>query len=213
MATKTATVEVVAQPTSANGHASSAGEQEYAIQVEVIGTSPLLMHRYDTVSVKAKGAAAKNSETKKTDDIESYVYRDPSNKQIGIPGRNFLSCLREAARSIPDPRSPRKSARDLVATGLRVEPFMAPLGKTTWDYIDEQRVVIMRSAVSRSRPAFKEGWKVSFRVLVLAPEYITETWLHELIQRAGRFQGLLDARNIGYGLFRVASVKKVRLID
>lgn len=205
-------IDTVVQDSTSNGLASSLGEQEYAVEVQLIGTSPLLMHRYDTESVKRKGKAAKNSAEKKSDDIESYVYRDPSNpKMIGIPGRNFLSCLREAARSIADPRSPRKSARDLVATGLRVEPFTASLGKTTWDYIDEQRVVVQRAAISRSRPAFKEGWQVKFRILVLAPEYISEVWLHDLVQRAGRFQGLLDARNIGYGLFRVAAIKRVKL--
>jgi hypothetical protein len=205
------TTAAVLDPSTANGHASALGEQEYGVEVEIIGTSPLLMHRYDTESVKRKGSAAKNSKEKKSDDIESYLYRD--GKNIGIPGRNFLSCLREAARSIPDPRSPRKSARDLVATGLRVEPFLGSLGRTTYEYIDEQRVVIQRSAVSRSRPAFKEGWKVQFTILVLAPEYIDEAWLQALVTRAGRFQGLLDARNIGYGLFRIASFKRVRLTD
>lgn len=204
-------IDTLVQESTSNGVASFIGEQEYALEVQIVGTSPLLMHRYDTESVKRKGKAAKNSVEKKSDDLESYIYRDPTTHKIGIPGRNILSCLREAGRSIADPRSPRKSARDLVATGLRVEPFLAPLGKTTWDYIDEQRVVVQRSAISRSRPAFKEGWKVTFRVLVLAPEYMSETWVADLVQRAGRFQGLLDARNIGYGLFRVASVKRVRL--
>lgn len=212
MARGQATVEVVAQESATNGNSSTVGEQEYAVEVSLIGVSPLLMHRYDTEAVKRKGAAAKNSADKKTDDIESYVYRDPTNpKEIGIPGRNFLATLREAGRSVADPRSPRKSARDLIAAGLRVEPFIASLGKTTWDFVDEQRVLVQRSAISRRRPAFTEGWRVKFTILVLAPEYISEAWLHDLVNRAGRFQGLLDGRSIGYGLFRVESFRRIKL--
>jgi hypothetical protein len=205
----TAVLTDVEQSTSANGHSEDRFVESYSVAVKIIGTSPLLSHRYDVQSVKEKGAAAKNSATKKTDDIESYLYRE--GKQIGVPAKNIVACLREAARSVPDPRSPRKSARDLVATGIGVEPWIALLGKTTWDYLDEQRVVVQRAAVARVRPAFNTGWTLNFRILVKAPEYVNEQWLHELVERAGRFQGLLDGRNIGYGLFRVVSYKREKL--
>lgn len=206
----TAVLDTVIQESATNGSSETRHlGQEFAVSIRIIGTSPLLMHRYDVESVKGKGRAAKNSAEKKTDDVESYLYRD--GKQIGIPGRHFHACLREAARRIPDPTSPRKSARDLVAAGIKVEPFMAQLGKTTWDYLDEQRAVVQRAAIPRIRPAFREGWSVTFTVLVLAPEYISEAWLQDLTHRAGRFQGLLDGRSIGYGLFRVVSFQKEKV--
>lgn len=211
-ATVDSTTDVVIQDSAANGERGDLLGREYAVEVTVVGTTPMLMHRYDVEAVKSKGRAAKNSAEKKSDDLESYVTRDPDDRrQIGVEGSAIKACLREAARSVPDPRSPRKSARDLVATGIRVEPFVVRLGKTTWDYVDERRVRVQGSAVARQRPAFKEGWKLTFRVIVLAGEYIDLGWLSDLVTRAGRFQGLLDARQIGYGLFRVESIKRIAL--
>lgn len=208
----TATLDVVAQESAVNGARSEIPGQEYAVSVTIVGTVPLFMHRYDVEGVKSKGRAAKNSAEKKSDDVESYLYRDPADpKQVCIEGPSIKACLRDAARSVPDPRSPRKSARDLVTAGIRVEPFAVHLGKTTWDYIDERRALVQRAAVPRRRPAFKEGWRLTFRIVVLAAEYINEEWLADLVQRAGRFQGLLDGRSIGYGLFRVESIKRVKL--
>src|SRR5262249_23651755 len=145
--------------------------------------------------------AAKTSPIKKTDDVGSYVYRT-GDGEIGIPAKNFKACLREAGRSLPDPRSPRKSARDLVQSAIQIEPFIASLGRTSWDVLDVQRVVVTRTAVSRTRPMFREGWQVGFGVVVLAPEYVSTDWLHDLITRAGRF--------VGVGLFGLAWARSGR---
>jgi len=56
--------------------------------------------------------------------------------------------------------------------------------------------------MSRERPALHEGWHGKFDVVVLAPEYVTPDWLHELITRAGRFVGVGDFRP-DFGRFRL----------
>jgi hypothetical protein len=192
----------VATKTNSNGSVVAL-DASYAVEVVLVGTAPILFHRWDDASVERKSKAAKGSQAKKSDDVESYVYRT-SDGEIGIPGKNFKACLREAGRSLPDPRSPRKSARDLVQSAVQIEPFISSLGRTSWDVLDVQRVVVMRTAVSRTRPMFHEGWKVSFDVVVLAPEYVSQDWLHDLITRAGRFVGLGDFRP-DYGRFRMDS--------
>jgi hypothetical protein len=197
--------------TKANGNGRLSGlDASYAVEVVLVGTAPILFHRWDDASVERKAKAAKNSQTKKSDDVESYVYRT-SDGEIGIPGKIFKACLREAGRSLPDPRSPRKSARDLVLSTVQVEPFISSLGRTSWDVLDVQRVVVMRTAVSRTRPMFQEGWKVGFDVVVLAPEYVSPDWLHDLITRAGRFVGLGDFRP-DYGRFRMDSFQVKELL-
>ena len=47
----------------------------YTANITICGVAPILWHAWSVESVAAKGAAKKGSEAKKTDDVESYVYR------------------------------------------------------------------------------------------------------------------------------------------
>ena len=196
-----------------NGVEPVFNDSEYAVEVALEGRAPLLFHRYDTQAVKEKGEAKKGSNEKKTDNIQSYTHRD-SDGYLSVPAVAIWACLGEAARSMRDPRSPRKALRDLARAGLRVEPFMVPILPKTkeWHYIDRQRVVVQRAAITRERPAIKEGWKLKFNLIVLAGEYLNEDLVHDLVYRSGRYVGLLDGRPL-YGLFRVTGFKRVKLED
>jgi len=120
----------------------------YSVEVEIEGTEAMLCHRYDPEAVKSKGAAKKGSKEKKSDNIESYVYR-LENGDCGFPGINFKSALCETARYQQDPRSPRKSARDLFRAAIKVRGE-ASFGKQTWDYEDVRKVNVQRNAVARN---------------------------------------------------------------
>jgi hypothetical protein len=181
--------------------------EPYVARIVVVGTAPLLMHAYNVESVEAKGKAAKGSAARKSDDLEASVYRVSENdRRIGIPCANFCAAMSIAAKSIPDPRSPRKSMMDLVKASVisldPVAPFIPDVDE--WDFVDRRRVVVQRSAVPRSRPAMNKGWKVAFTVLVNAAEYVPPDVLHSLATKAGMFQGLLDYRPT-YGRFAVVS--------
>lgn len=182
--------------------------QPYIANVSLCGTADYLFHAWNVESVEAKSKAAKGSDAKKTDDLESYVYRDDKG-QLAIPGIQIRMALVNAARYLQDPRSPRKSAMDLfkagiVVLGKRSPVITAATGKftTTWDYVDRARVVIQRNAVTRSRPALKEGWAVDFDIQVLLPEYISQKILHESLVKAGMFCGIGNNRP-SYGRFRI----------
>jgi hypothetical protein len=184
-------------------------EQPYVARIVIEGVAPLLMHNYNVESVAEKGKAAKGSKAKKTDDVESYVYRvSPTDRRLGIPGSNFCSSMQFAAKSMQDPRSPRKSMMDLVkASVIPLDPCAVFLPHIeTWDYIDKRRVVVQRNAVPRERPAMNPGWRVSFDILVNAPEYIPPMLLLGLANKAGMFQGLLDYRPT-FGRFNVVEFK------
>jgi hypothetical protein len=194
-------------PVSDGANSTIEMNEPYVARIIVQGTAPLLMHAYNVESVEGKGAAAKGSKAKKSDDIESYVYRvSEDDRRLGIPGANFCAALSIAAKSMQDPRSARKSLMDLVKASVisldPVAPFIPDVEE--WDYLDRRRVVVMRNAIARSRPAMNKGWKVAFTVLVNAPEYVPPETLHLLATKAGMFQGLLDYRPT-YGRFAVVS--------
>ena len=86
---------------------------------------------------------------------------------------------------------------------------LSSLGVKAWDYLDKRRVCIQRNAITRSRPAMKEGWKATFIIQVQLPEYIDQQLLNTTIQAAGRLIGLADFRP-SYGRF---SVTKFQVLD
>ncbi len=185
----------------------------YTVNVKIEGIADILFHRWNNEAVEAKAAAAKNSKAKKTDDVESYVYRmvdeDPKSN-LAIPGEYLRRALCEAGRYKQDPRSPRKSMLDMCKAGIVIENPMSDLGTNEWDYMHKGRVVIQRNAITRHRPAMRTGWSATFSILVLLPEYISEDTLHSLCSDAGRLIGLADFRP-SYGRFKITSWEKVKL--
>lgn len=173
----------------------------FAVAVTIEGTAAFLCHRWSTEAVAEKAAAGKNTKAKKTDNVESYVYRTPNN-EIGIPGEYLRQAIIEAGRWIQDPRSPRKSARDLFKAGVVSLTDVASLGKTEWDYLDARRVQVQRAGITRVRPAFLPGWRVEFEFQILIPEYLTPMMILNVITQAGRLVGLGDFRPT-FGRFNV----------
>lgn len=175
--------------------------EPYVAHVEIEGVADMLFHRWNPEAVDAKAVAAKGSKAKKTDDIESYVYRDDDG-MLCVPGEYLRQAIIGAAKFRQDPRSPRKSAMDLFKAGVVSLTILAPLGTTKWDYEDRRRVVVQRNGVNRTRPAMKHGWRAEFDLQVNLPEYISPATLNEVISSAGRLIGLGDFRPT-YGRFAV----------
>lgn len=187
--------------------------QPYVAEVEIEGASAILFHRWSCEAVAEKAASAKGSKAKKTDNVESYVYRDQDGN-IGLPGTYLVGSMIDprngAAKYRQDPRSPRKSALDLFRAGVVAVTDLAPIyanGSTvpaaTWDYLDERRVTVQRSGITRVRPAFLPGWRATVHLQVLTPEYIAPGLLHDVLTAAGRLVGVADFRPT-FGRFRIA---------
>jgi hypothetical protein len=180
-------------------------EEPYTVSVTIEGAADLLFHRWTPEAVEAKSKAAKNSAAKKTDDLESYVYR-MEDRQLAIPGEYLRQSIIHAAKFKADPRSPRKSAMDIYKAGVTTLTLLAPLGTKKWDYEDRRRAVVQRHGVNRTRPAMREGWHASFDLIVLLPEYISRQELNDTIQKAGRLIGIGDFRPT-YGRYAVTKFK------
>lgn len=185
------------------GAATIDASQPYRVAVQLTGTADLLFHRWNSQAVDEKAKAAKNSKAKKTDDIESYVYRNDDG-HLCIPGEYVRQAVVMAAKFRQDPRSPRKSAMDLYKAGVVPLTILASTGKTAWDYEDTRRVVIQRAGVNRTRPALKQGWKAEFEFLILTPEYIAPMDLHGVMTQAGVLVGIADFRPT-FGRFAITS--------
>lgn len=175
----------------------------YRVGIQLTGTSDLFFHRWNPEAVDEKAKAAKNSVAKKTDNIETYVYRNDEG-ELCIPGEYVRQSIIYAAKFRQDPRSPRKSAMDLYKAGVVSLTALASLGVTKWDYEDRRRVVIQRAGVNRTRPAIKVGWKAEFELMVLTPEYISPMDLHGVLTQAGMLIGIADFRPT-YGRFAITN--------
>ena len=179
--------------------------QPYTVRVTLEGAADFLFHRWNCEAVDEKSRAAKGSKAKKTDDLESYVYRNDKG-ELCIPGEYLRMAVVNAAKFRQDPRSPRKSGMDLFKASIISLTPLASVGKKEWDYEDRRRVVIQRNGVNRVRPALRAGWQAQFELMVNLPEYVDRNALRETIESAGRLIGLGDFRPT-FGRFGIVQFK------
>lgn len=174
----------------------------YIARVTIQGSADFLFHRWNSDAVDAKAKSAKGSAAKKSDDLESYVYRTDDG-QLAIPGEYLRQAIVNAAKFQQDPRSPRKSAMDLFKAAVISLTNLAPTGRSNWDYEDRRRVMVQRNGITRTRPALKSGWTAEFELMVQLPEYVDPVLLRKVLDDAGRLIGLGDFRPT-FGRFTVS---------
>jgi hypothetical protein len=175
----------------------------FFVDCTVEGVADILFHRWNADAIEEKAAAPKNSLVKRSDALESYVYRTDEG-DLALPGEYVRGAIVSAARFRQDPRSPRKSAMDLYRAGVVCLTQLAGLGVTAWDYEDKRRVVVQRSGVNRVRPAMRRGWRASFTFQINTPEYIEPLDFLQTLEVAGRLVGVGDFRP-SFGRFIVTN--------
>lgn len=201
---KTPKVNALGGETPTNGaEAIIVQGQPYLVNARIRGCADILFHRWNCEAVEEKAKAAKGSKAKKSDDLESYVYRNDNN-ELCIPGEYFRQSIIHASKFRQDPRSPRKSAADLFRAAVCSLSHLCSLGKPTWDYVDQRRVTVQRAGITRARPAVKSGWQCELQLMVLLPEYVSPEILHEVLTNAGRLIGIAELRPT-YGRFQIDS--------
>ena len=200
--------KAISEPTN-DGKAVIETDIPYVAHVKIVGSADLLLHAWSCDSVEAKGKAKKGSEAKKSDDLESYVRRNEDGL-ICLPAEYVRMSAINAAKFRQDPRSPRKSAMDLFKAGIvslsPLSPIVNREGQTSkdWDFLHKCRVQIQRNGVTRTRPAFHEGWSAELSLMVNLPSYISQSDLLETLTMAGKVIGVGDFRPT-YGRFQVTS--------
>lgn len=184
-------------------------ELPYVVEFTLEGTSAILFHAWSNEAVAEKSAAKKGSAAKKTDNVESYIYRDAKG-DICLPGVYVHSSMQYAAKFRQDPRSPRKSAFDLFKAAVSPLTELASLGKADWDYLDARRVTVQRNGVTRQRPAFNPGWRATFQFVVNLPEYVDPMFFQDVLTLSGRAIGVGDFRPT-YGRFQIVKFEVLSL--
>lgn len=187
------------------GESTVAASYPYTVAVTIEGTASMLFHRWNCDAVEAKAKAAKGSAAKKSDDIESYVYRNDDN-ELSLPGEYLRQAIIHAAKFRQDPRSPRKSAMDLFKAAIVPLTELASLGVASWDYEDRRRVTVQRNGITRVRPAMRAGWRCTIDLLCNIPEYVDPILLRQVLDDAGRLIGVGDFRPT-FGRFSVVGWK------
>ena len=187
----------------------------YTARVTLRGVDKgMLFHRYSPDAVAAKATAKKGSEEKKTDNLESYVWRDEENR-LCLPGHYVVASMTNqktgAAKYRQDPRSPRASALHLFRACVLAVTDLAPLvyqskHLTTWCSVDRRGVPVGSGGgrITRHRPHIYGGWEATVDLLVMQPEYINQQLLLDVLTDAGRFAGVGDFRPT-FGRFQVVN--------
>jgi hypothetical protein len=200
MKAATTALTMVGDPSN-DGEQILSMEQPFIVNVKVHGVAPYLFHRWSIDGIQLKADAAKGSKAKKTDDLESYVYRDEKGI-LCIPAEQFRMAIVLAAKFKQDPRSPRKSAMDLFKAAVFPTEEYCTTKKKDWDYIDRRRVMVQRNGITRSRPTLLSGWEVEVPLTVVLPEYVSPELLHEVMSLSGRICGVGDFRPT-FGRFQI----------
>lgn len=193
------------KPVSNDGEDTIEASMPYTATITIEGVADILFHRWSCEGVEEKAKAAKGSKAKKSDNIESYVYRNDDG-DICLPSEYLRGAIIGAAKFRQDPRSPRKSAMDLFKAGVVATSDLVSLGIKEWDYEHRCRVTIQRNAITRTRPAIKKGWRATCDMSVLLPEYIDRHLLNDVVTNAGKLIGVGDFRPT-YGRFQIVEFK------
>lgn len=179
--------------------------ETYKVRLE--GTRPLLMHRIPTDLGNTKGKRGDKHDPQ--EEAEAALYKD-NEGNIVMPSLNILASLKKAGTDYKVPGKGKKTFKNYIYAGVGIEPFEIPLltdGKDpceAWE-IDLRPVVVNRSRITRSRPKFAK-WALEFVIEILDPIIQPET-LKEILESAGRYQGLCDFRPM-FGLFKVAEFEE-----
>lgn len=186
------------------------------IEVEIRGTSPLLIHRFTEASEQAK--ASRRIKVVSVDPRDeatkhAYVAKDGTFyfNAFSIPG-----CI-GAAGSNHKMTGSRKSLRFIIPSAVRMESDTVTIcsgtGKPAKDFeVDSRPVTIpaTKGRIMRHRPRF-DVWLAKFSLLVnenlVAPETV-----HQLLNEAGESIGIGDFRpekRGPFGCFRVTEFREI----
>lgn len=175
----------------------------YKVRIE--GTRPLLMHSCNAMLEESNNKATRSKEHDPQADAEMALYKDKEGN-IVVPSFCVLSCLRGSAVNFQVPGKGKKTYKNFIYAGVRMDTENIPLISGNGWEIDAKTVVVQRSRIVRARPRF-DNWALEFAVEIVDP-IITPAVLKQIIKDAGKYNGLLDFRPL-YGLFKLTAFEKV----
>ena len=166
--------------------------------VKVGGVAPMLHHRYRGNNPEGSKKASQVYDPQV--EAEKALYADGDGVPY-VPGEWIEAALVRAGASFK--YKGRRTYRDLMRSGVRVEPLEIPL-PFEWT-IDTRGAIVQRNRIERFRPRFDE-WEIEFDLVVMQPE-VQGAVLREILTEAGDFYGIGDFRP-RFGRFAIAEWAK-----
>lgn len=180
------------------------------IDVTIVGTSPLLQHRFseEAEQQKATRNVLQDRGTPR-EQAEKVVYKN--DRHFYFPGTWIAGAITEAGGA-HKMRGSRKSAKYVVPAAVRVLDLEVPLRNgdshtLIKDFeVDSRPVTIpaTKGRIMRHRPRF-DCWSAKFR-LTINDDLLPEDFVQQLLTEAGAQQGIGDFRpnkRGPFGCFRV----------
>lgn len=184
----------------------------YTVDVRIVGTAPLMQHRYPMPDLGAMSKGGRKSTGAKdyTEEWRDYLYTNTTG--VYQPAVHIEGALVKAAANFKVQGKRGASYKELFKAALFIAPDEIPHGIPTPDaldtdadkplYLDMRPVVVQRARVVRIRPAFKPGWTLDFEITIIDDELPSEIVQDSLIL-AGKAVGIGDYRP-RFGRFSVA---------
>lgn len=175
------------------------------INVEIEGTSPLLMNKYNVEAEleRQKGKRITKTYDPKEESEKSAYWSSGKKKELIIPSEVLYASILNASSFH---RIGKRSAKSILAGSIRVEPMEVSLNTNKYK-IDTRPVVIQRARVLKSR-ARLDNWKASFQIVyseqLIADPQIIKTVLEE----SGMRIGIMDFRPQKAGMYGCFKVTK-----
>jgi hypothetical protein len=174
--------------------------------VTIKGVTPYMQHRMDDTKlaeweVRRKKIIEREGLDTEDEKIASYHLFMDENGNFYLPADHIRMALINAGGFVKSKvGNARKSMKNIVAAMFTVTPEQ--IGLPRFDSVD------IRSAVNKNvkariivkRPKWKEGWKVTFKLLI-DDETITEATIKDLFSYAGRYVGIGSYRPTNNGMF------------
>lgn len=179
------------------------------IDVEIIGISPLIQHRFPLpIDGAPKGPMQKNK-SQQTDDVEQSLYRLPTG-EIYQPSIHLLSSMKRAGAKFQIPGQGKSTYKNLIGSGAVIITPDAILHQHQEYEIDARPVVVpaTKGRVMRKRPMLPK-WRLKFQIEYDDAE-INANDIREILFYAGKRVGIGDFRpekGGSFGRFLVSKFK------
>jgi len=178
------------------------------INVEIEGTTPLLMNRFLDKQLADK--IKKRTGAVKEIPPEEKLYLTEKGKPY-VPSLYLEGCLRESAKQFKIPGKGKATYSKIVGATVSVEPGCIVIDGG-WEPF---RIAAVnpntRGRVMVTRPMFNE-WSLSFDV-ICEDESVDINSIQNILEHGGKFVGIGDWRpdkKGKFGKFRIASIKEAK---
>lgn len=166
------------------------------VEVEVKGTTPLLMNRFLDKSIDTKSKRRTGSQPELEIEDKLYLY----DGRPHIPAVYFKNAITEASKQFKITGKGKSTFSKLAGSTVEVGPEFIPILPGKYEAFRISAVNPMtKGRMMVTRPRFND-WRAKFQI-ILNDEGLPLETMNEIIQHAGNYVGVGDWRPDKKGMF------------